>query len=89
MDVPVVLEVRVIADGRRYPVGIRRPEAEVDRLVDLVHLLRCQDGRYRAIAVQLLERGYRVSRNSVQNYHRRYWCDRCRIRSHERPPERA
>ena len=76
---PVVLEVRVIADGRRYPPGIRRPEAEVDRLVDLVHRLRCRDGlSYRQITARLPGYGYRVSRGSVQNYHRRFWCDLCK-----------
>jgi hypothetical protein len=79
MDVPVVIEVRVVAGGRRYPPGIRRPEHEVDRLVDLVHRFRCGQGlSYRAIAARLLKQGYRVSRGSVQNYHRRYWCEKCK-----------
>ncbi len=78
---PVVLYVRVVAGGRPYPVGIRRPEAEVDRLVDLVHRFRCRDGlSYRQIVAKLLEQGYRVSRGSVQNYHRRYWCEKCKDR---------
>ncbi len=79
VNVPAVIEVQVARDKRRYPVGIRRPEREVDRLVDLVHRFRCQDGlSYRVIAARLLEHGYRVSLGAVHGYHRRFWCDLCK-----------
>jgi hypothetical protein len=79
MNAPAIIPVRVRRDGRLYPVGWRRPEPEIDAVIDLVHRLRCQDGlSYRQVTAKLLESGYRVSLGAVHGYHRRYWCDLCK-----------
>jgi hypothetical protein len=77
MIVAVPVERR--RDGKLHPVGGYRSEAELHRVLTLVHEMRCRDGMsLRKIVAALADQhGLRVSRGSVHRYTRDFECDRC------------
>jgi hypothetical protein len=65
-------------DGKLYPPGHHRSEADVARVASLCHQFRCRDGlSYRQIVARLASAELRVSIGSVHHYIRRFECSRC------------
>ena len=72
----VVVERR--RDGQLHPPGGHRSKAELTRVLQLVHSMRCRDGMsYRKIVSSLEQYGLRVSLGMVHRYVDRYECPKC------------
>jgi hypothetical protein len=71
----VLVEIR--ADGKLYPPK-RRTAAEVARLRDLEHLLRCYRGlSMRAVQAAMAKEGIRRSIGMIHRDLQQYECPRC------------
>lgn len=75
----MVVEVVRGKDGKRYPFGLPRPEAERQRICALIHDLHCRQGLsiHKAQTVMLEQHGIRRSMGMLHKYLAGWECSRC------------